>query len=358
MHLVLVISSMRAGGAEKVMADLACHWVQQGHKVTLVTFTPMEEKPFQPLDARIHHVGLGCYHQSSWGIPWAFLSAIFRLRKILRQSQPDRVLSFLEAVNFVTLLATRGLSVPVIVSERSHPAFHRSGFIFNKLRNILYPFSTRLIVLNQSIKDFFPKSFRGFTRVIPNPIKMPEHKKQSQAEIIKHIVTVGRLSDVKDQATLIKAFKLYVMSNPHSHLTIYGEGPLRPNLEALIHQEGLESHVTLFGKTDQIHQELLKADLFIFPSLYEGFPNALLEAMAVGIPVIASKVAGNQDIIQDSHDGLLFTAGEVNDLYQKMLMINDQCLREKLSVHGQEKAATFAANKVYPLWDAVCLDLK
>ncbi|MDP2194288.1 MAG: glycosyltransferase, partial [Alphaproteobacteria bacterium] len=305
MKIILIISTMRAGGAERVMSELACHFARQGHDVTLVLETTPEEKPFYPLDPKIRVLHTSCFKENQGFVARmvTIVRSIKTIRQILKREKNHVVVSFLDTVNMKTILANMGLGFKLLVSERTNPFYHRIPRLYNWMRILLYPFASTLVVQTSSVAEYF--SPRISKVIIPNPIRPCDHIKTHHQEQISHIAAVGRLSPEKDHQTLIKAFKLYVMSNPHARLIIYGEGPLRPNLETLIQQEGLESHVTLFGKTDQIHQELRKADLFIFPSLYEGFPNALLEAMSLGLPVIASNVTGNVDIIQDNVNGLL-----------------------------------------------------
>ena len=134
-------------------------------------------------------------------------------------------------------------------------------------------------------------------------------------------------------------------------LTIYGEGSEKINLEKLIRSLNLQSNIHLPGTTKNIILAIQKADLFVFPSLYEGLPNALCEAMAVGLPVIASDCSGNKEIIQDGVNGRLFPVGKVESLANIMRSLIDNIQeRERFSVNARKITETFSEEKIYNIW--------
>ncbi len=174
-----------------------------------------------------------------------------------------------------------------------------------------------------------------------------------------HIVTVGRLDPQKDHCTLVRAFAAAVLKHPNLTLTIYGEGKNRPNLESLIQTLGLTQKIKLPGVTSDIKTALLDADLFVFPSKYEGFPNALGEAMGVGLPVIASNCSGNTDLICDGVNGRLFPVGDVKVLTHLILELCDDSKQlNALGQRAREVIERFSEEKVYNLWDQLIDDIR
>lgn len=352
MHLTLIISSLNAGGAERVLSDLANYWVSKEHQVTLVTLNSPHTKPFYSLDSNIHLVQLNQSQNESSFLKrlWNIFRRIFCLRITLKTLNPDVVISFVDMMNLTTLLASTGLKFPVIVAERTHPAYHKLPLLYQQLRAIFYPKAYRTVVQTQSATDYF-KNLRNLA-VIPNAVKEPSLKKTTVLDKAQHIISVGRLCPVKGFDNLIYAFARLHSHYPNLRLTIYGEGAERDNLQTLINSLKLQEKVLLPGVIQDIHQKLAAADLFVLPSLYEGFPNALCEAMSVGLPVIASNCSGNIDIVRDSTNGRLFPVGDVIKLTALIEeLINDSDQRKRLGEEAQTISEKFQPKHVFHLWD-------
>ena len=192
MHRALIISSLNSGGAERVLSDLANYWVSKGHQVTLVTLASPDVKPFYPLDSKVRLIQLNqTQNESSFLTRLGnILRRVFCLRTALKTLNPDVVLSFVDVMNLTALLASVGLKTPVIVSERTHPFYHKLPSLYQGLRTILYPKAFRVAVQTQSAADFF-KSPRNLL-VIPNAVKKPSLQKITVLDEAKHII-VGAL---------------------------------------------------------------------------------------------------------------------------------------------------------------------
>ncbi len=352
MNLALIISSLNPGGAERVLSELANYWISQGHHVTLITLASPDTKPFYPLDSRIHLIQLDQSHpEFSFFTRFGnILRRVFWLRKTLKILKPDAVLSFVDVMNLTTLLASTGLKPTVIVSERTHPAYHKLSVLYQRLRALLYPRAFKVVVQTQAASDYF-KKLKNLV-VIPNAVKEPPLKKMTPIDRVSHIISVGRLCPFKGFDTLIHAFEKLHSQVPDLRLTIYGEGSERNNLQALIHSLHLQEKVSLPGVVQDIHQKLAAADLFVFPSLYEGFPNALCEAMAVGLPVIASRCSGNIDIVRNGIDGRLFSAGDISQLTSLIEeLIHDSDQRKRLGEAAQTIRQRFHPHQIFHMWD-------
>ena len=353
-NITLIISSLNSGGAERVMSELANYWVTQGHQVSLVTLASPKSQPFYPLDSRIKLIQLDqSTSESSTFIRFKnIVKRIWYLRKAIENLNSNVIISFMDTMNITTLIAALSLKKSIIVSVRTHPTYHKLPALYEKLRQLLYPRANQVVVQTQSIADCF-NNFKNIS-IIPNAVTVaPVNKADINKSVnSKHIISVGRLCPFKGFDTLISSFTHLLHHHPHLNLTIYGEGDERSNLERLIVSLGLQGKVSLPGTTKNVHKALMNADLFIFPSKYEGFPNALGEAMAVGLPVIASNCSGNIDIVRDKIDGRLFPVGDVEALTRVALeLLNDPVQCQLLATNARTITERFSPEHIFSLWD-------
>lgn len=351
MHIALVISSLNAGGAERVLSGLANYWAKAGHKITVITLAQPEVMPFYPLEQNISIEQLGLNNNS--GQFFQRLFHIFKrcltLRHTIRSLQPDVVVSFIDIMNLTTLSACWNLRIPVVVSERTHPKHHIIPQLYSKLRDFLYPQAAKVIVQTKSAAEYFSKL--NNIAVIPNSVTLPPILHRA-TESVGNIISVGRLIPSKNFETLIHAFSGIANDWPDLTLTIYGEGPERQNLENLVSHLHLNNRVFFPGVVQNIQEKIAQSDLFVFPSKYEGFPNAVCEAMAAGVPIIASDCSGNIDIIQDKSNGRLFPVGDVNKLTRLIReLIEDSQQRQYLSQEARKISDDLSQDKIYRLWN-------
>lgn len=359
MHITLVISSLQPGGAERVLSDLANAWVMHGDIISLITLAAPEERSFYSLDSRIQLIQLAQTTPSNcsfFGRIKHLAKRILILRKTLKNLKPDLVLSFVDVMNVTTLVAGVRLGIPIVVSERTHPRYYGLPLFYKLLRLLVYPLAAKIVSQTSSADDYFsnlPSKKRG---VIPNKVLRPKAQKQEENILrpVWQIISVGRLCPYKGFDTLVNAFARLNPQSQNLKLTIYGEGIERENLERLIQQLKMQDNVALPGTTKDIESVLNQADLFVFPSRYEGFPNALCEAMAVGLPVIASNCSGNRDIVQEGVDGRLFPVGDVDQLTMLLQeLIQDPYQRLKLSQGALAITGRFSEAAVLRMWNTV-----
>lgn len=260
-------------------------------------------------------------------------------------------------MNITTILATLGLKIPVIVSERVDPSQHPIGLLQNFLRKVTYPLADHIVVQTTQIQNYFPKKLHPRISIIPNPVSLPSngsHLPNIDYER-KKIIATGRLEAQKGFDLLLQAFSVVHDKHPEWELVIWGEGSKRPALEALRAYLKLEAHVHLPGLTNNIIQILSEGSLFVLSSRYEGFPNSLCEAMAVGLPVIAFDCgSGAADIIRHNIDGLLVPAQNVDALSNAMLrLIQDFELRKQYGNCAKEIVDRFSLEKILDKWNAI-----
>lgn len=361
-RIALVIYSLGPGGAERVVSMLAAAWAGAGDHVELITIAPPQRDFFQ-LDPAVRRQWLEGEDPGQRPRPRLLAGAarLRSLRKALRAARPDVILSFVEGVNNLTLLATAGLGVPVVVSERTDPRHHTLPAARRLARRALYPLADRLVVQTESVRAWAEGVVHpSRIAVVPNPLAPPRPREpgtetpRPEPQSRQHrIVGIGRLGWEKGFDLLIRAFAGVARRHPGWSLWIYGEGTERAALEHLAAVNGVAAAVHLPGLTADPAAILAQAGVFVLPSRFEGFPNALLEAMAQGAPVIAADCpSGPRHIIRHGVDGLLVPAGDADRLAGAISeLINDPAQRAELGGRALEVRERFSLEKVLAEWD-------
>lgn len=360
MRITLVIPSLDRGGAERVLSELANYLVRKNHHVTLVTLSSPSCQPSYPLDPRVvlhqTHSFSAVTARPITRVIDAF-GRLYKLRKAILASRPQVVLSFIDVMNITTLLAMKGTKIPTIVAERVDPNHHRIPRPYDWLRRKIYPQSFRLVVQTNDALGYFSKALQKKSKIIANPSFFPSSSGKIILQDPKVILSVGRLVPQKDHVTLIQAMAKVITRFPAIVLKIHGKGPLHAQLQILINTLGLEKNVFLAGMTSDTEKALQETDLFVLPSLYEGFPNALMEAMAMGVPCIASNCSGNRDLIDPNQNGHLFPVGNHGALAEKMIaLLENPAQRQLFSENGQKKAQTYGPDIIFSEWESLLID--
>jgi glycosyltransferase involved in cell wall biosynthesis len=358
MRIALVISSLGAGGAERVMITLANHWAARGRAVTLLTFAPPGSRPYYAVDPRVSLRELDVVASSRrWRSLHQSLRRIFVLRREIRAIQPDVVVSFLAKINIVTVLATRGLDVGVIVSERNNPLRQVVNPVWRWLRHRLYSLADRLVTPSRGVLASLPAAVSARGHVIPNPVDLPEPSPRRADG--RTLVAVGRLDEQKGFDLLLPAFARVAGKHPDWRLIIWGEGELRAPLEALRDRLGLTDRVQMPGVTDRPGQWVDDAALFVLSSRYESFGNVVTEAMAAGLPVIVTDCPwGPGEIVHHGVDGWLVPPEDVAALAEGLdLLMGDDALRAGLAEAALRSVRRFGRARVMALWDELVDEL-
>jgi GalNAc-alpha-(1->4)-GalNAc-alpha-(1->3)-diNAcBac-PP-undecaprenol alpha-1,4-N-acetyl-D-galactosaminyltransferase len=357
MRLVLVISQLGGGGAERVAATMANHWAAMGRAVTILSMDDGTVAPFYVLDARVVHVPLSIAGTSR-GLLDAFSKNLHRirvLRRAIRDREPDTVISFMDTTNVLTVFATRGLNVRTLVAEHQHPYRYRIGALWTKLRLVAYRLADRVVVLNEVTRAYFPASIQARTTVIPNPVVMDGWRPVTPGKPLTRpcAIAVGRLTEQKGHDILLEAFAKVKDQCPEWALVILGEGPLRTQLERLRDTLGLSERVSFPGTVSDPQTVLRQADLFVLASRWEAFPMALCEAMASGLPVLVTAYhAGVRDIVRDGIDGVIVPHEDVGALAAAMgRLMADPAERQRLGARGAEITERYGKRQVMAMWE-------
>jgi glycosyltransferase involved in cell wall biosynthesis len=355
MRIALVISALSAGGAERVIVTLANSWAARGWRVTLITFEPPGTTPYYAVDARValRQLGIASVGSPLWRAIRQNLRRIRALRESLRAAEPDLAISFLAKINVLTMLASRGLGFPVVVSERNNPERQRFRGIWSWLRQRLYGTAYCVVTPSRGVLESFSGAVRERGRVIPNPVDLAPAASARRGS--GRLVAVGRLVHQKGFDLLLRAFARIAPEHPDWTLTIWGEGEERAGLEALSTELGLAGRVRLPGVTERPGRWVEAADVFVLSSRYESFGNVITEAMAAGLPVVAFDCPwGPGDILRDGEDGLLVPPENIDALAAGMRrLILDADLRARLGAAAALNVRRFAREAILARWDAL-----
>lgn len=353
MRITFVVPSIRCGGAERILTAMANYWAEKGKEVTILSFDKTEARVFYTLSSNIKLVSLDMLGNSKTHVGRLNdnIRRFVTLRKAIQSTRPDIIISFLIRTNVRVLFASLGLQLPIIISERSDPFLAQPGRLWQMLAKIIYPRAAGITVFTAHAANYFSPSLRKKLRVIPNPVAPANYKAVPQ-DGLHRLVAVGRLEYVKGFDLLLKAFALVRQQLPSARLTIWGEGSKRLELESLCEALGLVGYVQFPGITKDIAKVLAEADLFVQSSRWEGFGNALCEAMAVGLPVISTNCSGPKEIIRNGIDGQLVPVENIDALANAILaLLHDFSRRQTLAKNALEITKRFALPDIMKQWE-------
>jgi len=374
MRVTFVIASLRGGGTERATINMANYWAARGWSPSIITiYHGPSEPPAYPLDPRVAHIDL------DWEKPerdrpvppeemmeqvdaalaqftpasrhWLYRhrSVLATMRKAILDTRPQAIISMINATNIRTIAATRGLGVRVFVSERgiARPYAHE------KLRTEAYRMATAVVALTPGDLAYYVR--QGIKRgcAIPNPVSpraVPPRDDRNGARVL---TSLGRLSWEKGYDLLIKSFARIAADHPQWTLEIWGKGSDREKLEAYISKLGVTDRITLCGFTSDNDEVLARADLYVQPSRREGFPNALCEAMASGLPVVAFDCSpGVRMIVRHGVDGLLVPKNETGSMARVLGgLMRDEEQRTRLGARGPEVVERFRVEEMMGRWE-------
>ncbi|MEM8669555.1 MAG: glycosyltransferase family 4 protein [Planctomycetota bacterium] len=360
MKIACVIHSLDGGGAERVMAELASRLALAKHDVTLVTLDDGATSK-HTLDDSVATVRLDVMGESQ-GLVERIQNTrrrIQRLRSALAELQPQVILSFCDRTNILTLMAAKPLAIPVVVSERSDPQQQKLGLFWERLRVQTYRRAAAVVALTSTSAQHLSRRLKRDVDVIPSAVDHPPFRSDRQvAASNRRIVAIGRLEFEKGFDRLIEAFHPLAQAYPDWSLRILGEGLRRYQLESQIADGGLSDRISMPGWVRPIWDELGAATVFVLPSRYEGFPSALLEAMAMGVPSVAVDCeSGPRAIIDVPSQGLL-VEDNVAALHQGMQrLIEEESLRESLGQNGQDVVERFSWERMTEQYERLLSDL-
>jgi GalNAc-alpha-(1->4)-GalNAc-alpha-(1->3)-diNAcBac-PP-undecaprenol alpha-1,4-N-acetyl-D-galactosaminyltransferase len=357
--VVLVIESLGGGGAQHVATTLANAWAANGAAVEVVTLQG-SDRDFFRLNPRIARTVVGGFGGSSHVLMAmiANLRRIFKLRQALKRSAAKIVVSFIGSTNVLTILAARGLGMRLAIAERNDPQRQSLGWIWDRLRVLLYG-KADLVVVNSrdavtSMAGYVPRERMIW---LPNPLRTAPPNLAPVAES-GFFLAVGRLQGQKGYDVLLSAFADVVAAMPQARLVVLGEGPLRETLQAQAGRLNLTQHVSFMGQVNDPFPWYRAALAFVHPARFEGMPNAVLEAMSEGLPVIVTaEQTGLRGIVHDGRTGFVVPAESARALADAMLsLVKNSTLREAVGRAARDAVAPFEPQRAIAAWSKALFD--
>jgi len=349
MKIAFYINAIHEGGAERVMVNLASNFANEGDNVILITsFKDSWEYSYS---TKIKRYIL----EENKTFRSTIKRNIFRileLRKVLKVESPDCIVSFMAEPNYRAIIASHGLKIKTIISVRNDPNKEYPGKIGNLLGKKLLPLADGCVFQTSEAQRWFPKKLQDKSQIIFNAVK--EDFFEINRQVVKNtIVTCGRLEEQKNHKMLINAFELVLKKHPDAKLMIYGEGKLRSDLTELIKSKGIEQNVLLCGNSNNVPEVLSKAEIFVLSSDYEGMPNALMEALAAGVPCISTDCpcGGPKSLITDKVNGRLISIKNEQQLANVLVeLLDNKEMATGLGTEAQKRAFEFSPSKIYETW--------
>ena len=354
-RVLLFISSLAAGGAERSLSQLANLWVEQGVKVELATWASANGLDFFPLSPEVKRTVLSQPGRAKGVVDRAVrgFRIFWRMRQRIKQSKPDAVLSFMDITNVLVLSAALGTGTRVVVAERTDPSMADTpSKPWRLARKLIYRSAHTVAVQTASVAQWVKIHCKtNRVAVIPNFIRpLPE----PQEERKRQVVSVGRLFVYKGFDDGIRAFAATGKHLEGWEYVFLGEGPQRAELQALAESLGVADAVRFPGMVTNVEEWLSSASICMQPSHFEGFPNAVLESMAMGVATISTDCrSGPADMISHDVNGLLVPVGDLPALTQALdLLMTDTQRRARLGRAGMSVRQKFAPETVLAQWNA------
>jgi GalNAc-alpha-(1->4)-GalNAc-alpha-(1->3)-diNAcBac-PP-undecaprenol alpha-1,4-N-acetyl-D-galactosaminyltransferase len=360
-HVLLVTGSLGSGGAERVMSSMAGYWAERGWRVQLATFSDRRVPDFYPVAAGVERIWLDATDRNSGGLARLStnLGRVLRLRKLARASRPDAVLSFIDVPNVLTIMATRGLGLRVVVSERHEPGQTEPGGRFEGayllgrpwriLRRLVYRWADQVTTVNAEAADWLRSQCGVDVEVIPNALRQLPFPAGLRERLV---LGVGRLATQKGFDLLLRAFDRVADGFPDWRLVILGQGSEHAHLELL--RAGLKSaaRIELPGQAPDVEEWMARAGLIVLPSRFEAYGNAILESLGMGAAVISTPCGGTPSFLNDGVNGRLVPVEDVDALAGVMAeLMADPQARRLLGERALKVRETNCQTVIMPRWE-------
>ena len=348
-RILFYINAINGGGAERVIIQLAKHFSADGYECRLLTSFRDEEFEYDiPDEIRRDSIE---NKEIRDGRLKKNIRRIKELRNYCKEFEPAILVSFMAEPNFRAIIATRGIKTKCLISVRNDPDREYSGFL-RPVGKWILPFSDGCVFQTELAQKWFSKRLQKKSKVILNEVSH-DFFNIVRDDTSKDIIAIGRLYEQKNYFMLIEAFSL-IEDKTNENLMIYGDGYQRGEIEKYIVNKGLVNRVFLMGQTSDIISVLKKAKIYVLSSDYEGLPNALMEALAAGVPSISTDCpcGGPAMLIENGVSGYLCEVNNPRILSEKMLkLLLDDNLQRQFSNEAKMRAQKmFSPEKIYFEW--------
>lgn len=337
--IVFVLPDMPGGGSERVVALLANEYVKRGYQVAILLFAG--EQIAYSLDERVEIYIAG---KPSNGNPFVQLIRVISMRKFYKKNRNCCIFSFCVRGSIFSVLAAAGIPHKFFVAERNDP----TRISEKRLRDWSYRKAEKIILQTEDMKKCFSEEIQKKSIIIPNPIA-DDMQEVFQGVRKKQIVSVARLQPQKNHKLLLEAFSDFVRVHPEYELHIFGVGELEDELKGYAEHLRINEKVVFRGFSSNVKQEIWDSAMFVLSSDYEGISNSMIEALAMGLPVISTDcpVGGSRTYINDGVNGLLTPVGDKKALLNAMLKVADNSeLAKELSINASKVKKQYSLEKI------------
>lgn len=350
MRITFFIGGLAGGGAERVTCNLSSWLAERGHDVEILTMSDVEAT--YPLSNKVKRQSL-INKNERHSFAYNAILRLGRLCKYLCRSKRDVIVVMLPETTILLLQLSWLAKSKIIVAERNNP----SSYTIKKQKNLArlaYRADGWTFQTEEEQAWYQGKIGNAKEIVIPNAINPDFIHPLYTGERRKIIVSAGRMSEQKNQKLLIRAFATIIRDFPDYQLVIYGEGEKRTTLIVVAEELGIKDKVELPGYTTNIGEKIKDASLFVLPSDFEGMPNALMEAMALGLPCVSTDCDGGgaRFLIENEKNGILVPKGDIDALAAAMKhMLVDLEFAEKCGKEAHKICERLAPDMVYGQWE-------
>lgn len=349
MKILFIIRDMVIGGAGKQLALTANFLSKKGHDVFIYSYFGGENK---------HHLNAGIQYIAQDPVPDSklkeYLWAVPHIRKQMKMIKPDIAISWRCNAGCFTVLAALGLPIKTVFSERSDP-YTETSFLL-KISAFFCNFSDAGVFQTEAVQKYY-KRLTSRSIVIHNPFDpqignsefIPIQKRK------KEIVHIARMMIVqKRQDIMLKAFKLFLQKHPDYTLTFYGDGQDFNQVRDLAKKFKIEKKIKFLGDVVGASKKIDTAKMLVLTSDYEGIPNVVMEAFAMGVPVVSTDCSpgGARVLINDGENGFIVPRRDISSLAQKMCsIVENEDQTTNFIIKGKEKLLQFTPNTIFNKWN-------
>ncbi|MDO4285777.1 MAG: glycosyltransferase [Eubacteriales bacterium] len=349
------LNCLEQGGAERVVTNLANQFAAEGYEVTIATEW-IGENEFS-IDPRVRRIVVGLQPEDERrGRVDKFFRRVRYLRDFMKRERPDVLIAFAQRANYRALMAAPGTGVPVVISIRTDPVGHYDA-VSDKIQiPLLFPRAAGCVFQTTGQREFFKPYLQENSTIILNPVNPKYLGVPAPAQREKSVVQSARLVDFKNQPMLLRAFAMVHEKHPDYVLKIYGGDSgdgTKEILEGMIQEWKAQDWIFLMGASDSLEQELIRGSVYAFSSDWEGMPNALLEAMALGMPIVATDCpcGGPRTVMTDEVNGLLVPIKDPEAMAAGICrLIEDRELAERLGAEARKLERIANPEAVFGQW--------
>lgn len=352
-RIIFVTISMTGGGTERVISVLANYWASHGAVVTIVMIAGDEVAYDLNKNIVVKRVS-----GATGGDTRGRIERIRRMRDVFRADSNATIIAMGSVASMFTAIALLGLKNRLIVSERNDPGRlnYRPIKSYEKmLRNLLYHRASTVVFQTDMAMELFSYTIRKKGIIIMNPVdeNLPEPMDYEQRG--KYIISAGRINKKKNLRLLVEAFNEFYKNHKDYKLLIYGEGEESKNIEQYISELGLDESAIMKGFSNNVCGEMNQARIFVSSSDSEGISNSIVEAMAMGMAVIATDcpVGGSRMLIDSGNNGVLIGVGNKNELVDALNHVTDINIAKSYADKAKEVRTKYSVSEIISKWERV-----